>query len=103
MQQRSEPYTLALSRRSAHSDEFVRRGNPALCPGRGRLTAVPSEHRDGEKPWSEDDLFDLESAIAWGGNIKDIADFLSREVGEIQQKAAELNLLGTQEKRQPAP
>jgi len=62
-----------------------------------------NEHRDGEKPWSEDDLFDLESALAWGGNIKDIADFLSREVGEVRQKASERNLLGTQEKRPPAP
>jgi hypothetical protein len=40
MQQRREPYTLALSRRSAHGDESVRRGLPALCPGRGRLAAV---------------------------------------------------------------
>src|SRR5215470_17282818 len=41
MQQRGEPYTLALSRRSAHGDESVRRGAPAQCPGRGRLAAVP--------------------------------------------------------------
>src|ERR1019366_5407720 len=41
MQQRSEPYTLALSRRSAHGDESVRRGVPAQCPSRGRLAAVP--------------------------------------------------------------
>ena len=41
MQQRSEPYTLALSRRSAHGDESVRRGIPTQCPGRGRLAAVP--------------------------------------------------------------
>src|SRR4030081_3756243 len=41
MQQRSEPYTLALSRRSAHGDESVRRVVPAQCPGRGRLVAVP--------------------------------------------------------------
>ena len=41
MQQRCEPYTLALSRRSAHGDEPVRRGVPAQCPGRGRLAAVP--------------------------------------------------------------
>ena len=41
MQQRSEPYTLALSRRSAHGDESVRRGIPARCPGRGRLAAIP--------------------------------------------------------------
>src|ERR1700680_2890748 len=41
MQQRSEPYTLALSRCSAHGDESVRRGIPAQCPSRGRLAAVP--------------------------------------------------------------
>src|SRR5450631_1710374 len=41
MQQRSEPYTLALSRRSAHGDESVRRVIPAQCPGRDRLAAVP--------------------------------------------------------------
>ena len=41
MQQRGEPHTLALSRRSAHGDEPVRRGVPAQCPGRGRLAAVP--------------------------------------------------------------
>src|SRR5262245_18386989 len=40
MQQRSEPYTLALSRRSAHGDESIRRGVQAQCPGRGRLAAV---------------------------------------------------------------
>ena len=36
MQQRSEPYTLALSRRSAHGDESVRRG----IPGSVRAAAV---------------------------------------------------------------
>ncbi|MEH2520856.1 hypothetical protein V1279_006429 [Bradyrhizobium sp. AZCC 1610] len=41
MQQCSEPYTLALSRRSAHGDESVRRVVPTQCPGRGRLVAVP--------------------------------------------------------------
>src|SRR5262245_45736927 len=41
MQQCGEPHTLALSRRSAHSDKPVRRGVPAQCPGRGRLAAVP--------------------------------------------------------------
>jgi hypothetical protein len=39
MQQCSEPYTLALSRRSAHGDESVRRVVPTQCPGRGRLVA----------------------------------------------------------------
>src|SRR5216683_5908335 len=41
MQQCREPYSLALSRRLAHGDKPVRRGIPAQCPGRGRLTAVP--------------------------------------------------------------
>jgi hypothetical protein len=50
------------------------------------------EHRGGEKPWSEDDLFDLDSALDWGGTAEDIADFLGREVAEVQRKAAERNL-----------
>jgi hypothetical protein len=37
-------------------------------------------NRDGQKPWTEDDLFDLDSALACGGDIHDTADFLSREV-----------------------
>ena len=41
MQQCREPYSLALSRRLAHGCQPVRRGIPAQCPGRGRLTAVP--------------------------------------------------------------
>ena len=41
MQQCGEPYILTLSRRLAHGGQPVRRGVPAQCPGRGRLTAVP--------------------------------------------------------------
>src|SRR3979409_2615938 len=41
MRRRRDPYPRALSRRSAHGDESVRRGIPAQCPGRGRLAAVP--------------------------------------------------------------
>jgi hypothetical protein len=41
MQQCREPHSLALSRRLAHGCQPVRRGIPAQCPGRGRLTAVP--------------------------------------------------------------
>jgi hypothetical protein len=47
---------------------------------------------DGQKPWSEDELFDLDSALDWGGTAEDIADFLGREVAEVQRKAAERNL-----------
>src|SRR6516164_7446695 len=41
MQQCGEPHTLTLSRRTAHAGKSDRRGPPALCPGRGRLAAVP--------------------------------------------------------------
>jgi hypothetical protein len=41
MQQGREPYRLALSRRSAHGCQPVRRGIPAQRPGRGRLAAIP--------------------------------------------------------------
>jgi hypothetical protein len=56
-------------------------------------------NRDGQKPWSEDELFDLDSALAWGGNIEDIADFLGRDVVEIERKVSERNLLEGGEKR----
>jgi len=41
MQQRREPCLLVPLRRLAHGGQSVRRGAPALCPGRGRLAAVP--------------------------------------------------------------
>jgi hypothetical protein len=44
---------------------------------------------DGDKPWSENDLFDLESALAFAGNVEEIAIFLSREVQEVRRKASE--------------
>jgi hypothetical protein len=59
-------------------------------------------NRDGQKPWSEDDLFDLDSALACGGDIEEIADFLSREVAEVERKASERNLLQPAERRQAA-
>ena len=40
MQQCGEPYVSTLSRRLAHGCQPVRRGIPAQCPGRGRLTAA---------------------------------------------------------------
>jgi hypothetical protein len=51
-----------------------------------------NEHRGGEKPWSEGDLFDFDSALDWGGAAEDIAEFLGREVAEVQRKAAERSL-----------
>jgi hypothetical protein len=59
-------------------------------------------NRDGQKPWTEDDLFDLDSALAYGGDIEDIADFLSREVVEVERKASERNLVEPAERRQAA-
>jgi hypothetical protein len=47
---------------------------------------------DGEEPWTEEDLFDLDSALAFGGSIEEIAIFLRREVEEVQRKASERNL-----------
>jgi hypothetical protein len=49
-------------------------------------------HGSGEKPWSEDDLFDLDSALDWGGSDEDIAVFLGREVAEVQRKASKRDL-----------
>jgi hypothetical protein len=44
--------------------------------------------------WTEDELFDLDSALTCGGEIEEIADFLAREVSEVERKASELDLLG---------
>jgi hypothetical protein len=65
-------------------------------------------NRDGQEPWTEDDLFDLDSALACGGDITDIADFLSRDVAEVERKASERNLfidrhVSPGEKRPRAP
>ncbi len=46
----------------------------------------------GEKPWSEDDLFDLDSALDWGGSDEDIAVFLGRGVAEVRRKASKRDL-----------
>ena len=47
-------------------------------------------------------MFDLDSALAWGGDIHDIADFLSRDVAEVERKTYERNLPEPAEKRQAA-
>ena len=59
-------------------------------------------NRVGQKPWTEDDLFDLDSALACGGDIEEIADFLTRKVAEVERKASERNLLKPAERRQAA-
>jgi hypothetical protein len=44
---------------------------------------------DGDEPWSEDDLFDLDSALSFGAHIEEIAVFLRREVEDVERKAFE--------------
>jgi hypothetical protein len=44
---------------------------------------------DGTEPWSEDDLFGLDSGLAFGGDIEEIANFLGRDVEEVRRKASE--------------
>jgi hypothetical protein len=50
-----------------------------------------SGNDDGEDPWSEDDLFDPDSALAFGARIEEIAVFLRREVEDVERKAFERN------------
>jgi hypothetical protein len=46
----------------------------------------------GDGAWSEDDLFDLDSALSFGARIEEIAVFLGREVEDVERKAFERNL-----------
>jgi hypothetical protein len=48
-------------------------------------------NEDGDEPWSEDDLFDLDSALSFGAPIEEIAVFLRREVEDVERKAFERN------------
>jgi hypothetical protein len=50
-----------------------------------------SGNDDGDEPWSEDDLFDLDSALSFGACIEEIAVFLRREVEDVERKAFERN------------
>jgi len=44
--------------------------------------------------WTGDELFDLDGALACGGETEEIADFLAREISEVERRVYELNLLG---------
>jgi hypothetical protein len=44
---------------------------------------------DGDEPWSDADLFDLDSALSFGAHIEEIALFLRREVEDVERKAFE--------------
>jgi hypothetical protein len=53
---------------------------------------------DGDEPWSEGDLFDLDSALSFGARIEEIAVFLRREVEDVERKA-----LGRTRPNKPQP
>jgi len=61
----------------------------------------PESH--GEEPWSEEDLFDLDSSLAFGGSFEEIAIFLRRDVEEVQRKASERNLPDVADPRPVGP
>jgi hypothetical protein len=42
------------------------------------------------EPWSKMDIVDLQSGLAFGTSIEAIADFLTRDVEEVREKAASL-------------
>jgi hypothetical protein len=50
------------------------------------------------KEWSPMDLFDLQHSIESGRSLEEVAQFLCRDVQEVQAKMAEL-MLGEKEKR----
>src|ERR671934_296266 len=69
------------------------------CPSYERTS---DSRCDDGKPWSEMDLFDLRTSLAYGRSIEEVADFLCRSdtVEEVRRKAEELGcyrltLLGT--------
>jgi hypothetical protein len=39
------------------------------------------------RPWSEMDLFDLRSSLEWGRSIEEVAEFLCRDVEEVEIEA----------------
>jgi hypothetical protein len=47
------------------------------------------------KEWSPMDLADLQNSLTQGSSIEEVAQFLCRDVGEVQRKMAELGLPST--------
>jgi hypothetical protein len=45
-----------------------------------------------DKPWSEDDIFDVTTYMRHGLTIEDAAVFLSRDFSEVRAKVQELRL-----------
>jgi hypothetical protein len=76
---------IAISRGSFGGASLSPRAMPKVSPHFARYRA----EYDGDKRWSENDLFDLESALAFAGSIEEIAIFLGRDVQEVRRKASE--------------
>jgi hypothetical protein len=47
-------------------------------------------NRNGDDPWSETDLADLQNELELGATVEEIADFLSRDADEVKAKIDEL-------------
>jgi hypothetical protein len=45
------------------------------------------------KEWSPMELADLQNSLAQGASLEEVAQFLCRDVGEVQAKMAELGKL----------
>jgi hypothetical protein len=54
---------------------------------------VGIENINNGQPWSELDLADLRDELRRGVPIRDIAEYLRRDVAEVDAKATELRLL----------
>jgi hypothetical protein len=52
---------------------------------------IVRSHAAGE-PWSDMDLVDLQSGVTFGTPVKEIADFLERDVEDVRRKIAALSL-----------
>jgi hypothetical protein len=76
---------VAISRGSFGGASMSPRASRKVSPHFARFRA----EYDDEKPWSENELFDLESALAFAGSIEEIAIFLRREIPEVRRKASE--------------
>jgi hypothetical protein len=50
------------------------------------------QNRNEDKPWSDSDLFDLQSTLARGDLIEETAELLLRREGEVRKKIRELRL-----------
>jgi hypothetical protein len=53
--------------------------------------AISPSVRAGES-WSETELVDVQSGLAFGTSVEEIAEFLARDVDEVRQKIAAIRL-----------